>query len=298
MDNHPADKVINIDSMRYTDVLAMLCFHIHQLPSKEQETLYTETVNSYDKYYKQAIKRYPFLNKPQLDWKVDTRISNLLMLAEDKSIAISAIILGAIGVLDSTLDLTVKAGGDVPVYLTGRECPTDIEDFPSKSYYRITALNSNTAEYGLVLPKIYCSWTKESARTIKNVAHDPLTIALKNLLWVPNCDNWNVSNLFCDFRGVGFKVGDKKNTRDNDNAPQAQSLKIVSSPLDWQAPFTTTLDWNTEKFYLSYFTDNDQRLEMRIKEVIKYAIHQRAEIVCFPEMMGTEALIKEYGYRL
>lgn len=287
------DNATSITSAyNYYDLLAQLCFSVNSLPIEQREELYRYAVSIFPNYVRIAAERFPWLSiKPSLSIPGYASLNialypDLLQLTVSEDLNDWGIILGVISNIDTMLSLNPN----LKTFLEGRNCKVlgDKYGGVSDSYFEFKALNCNTADrYGLLLPKLYCKWEKDSKRTIETVSLNPLSFALKNYLWVCTNNQWNITHLYCEFR----KAGPDGYIQDD------RQFRIVSSPLSKQAPFLAIKDPETKFYYIHYLPQNDAMLTARLKKVIDCAINKSADIVMFPEMMGSISCIqfcKEY----
>ena len=167
-------------------------------------------------------------------------------------------------------------------YIADKKCRviSDDEAFVSDTFYAFDALNYNTKDnFGMILPRLSCVWEKQTERSLETVALMPLALALKNHIWSPGDAGWKVNNLFADIKNIGV---------DTALTSDMPALKIISSPIMHHAPFTVELDNEHRKFYIHYQDLYNEFMFKRMTRIIDYSFKNSADIVVFPEMMGTE----------
>ena len=274
---------IDISSLYYSDLLAILCHYIYNLQPTEKKSLHKFASVKFSDFVELAMNQFPDLRSPFKEKRVNPdQFSCIPDLILSQSQEDKALLLGVIGSIDTMLDIGISESP--PLFLQAKKCPQidDLYGERSNSWYKCNALNKITnKQYGTLLPKLHCAWSKKTNRTIQSVGLDPLSFALLNFYWIPSGYSWDVTHLFCDFYGCGFN---SKNIDPN--------LKILSTPLDFQAPFLAVEDSDGQTFNIQYVTENDARLKARMKKIISQAVQREADIVLFPEMMGTPESIQ------
>lgn len=289
MDKNNAVAVSIANPYTYYDLLALLCYSIHELEQDVQNNLAMYASSHFSQYINEAnelIQRlFPKSSSvisgySSLNWNVFTLLS--AMLDNRKDLHGWAVILGLISLIDTKLPIDKN----FVTFLEGRNCKVldDEHAGVSESYYEFKALNCKTKDqYGLILPNLHCEWSKETSRTMDAVSFNPLSFALNNHIWVCKNDRWHITNLYCDFRNTGFNKA---------RIEKEEPFKIVFSPLSKQAPFIINLNKETNLFYVHYLPQYNAILMERLRRIIDYAIKDKADIVVFPEMMGNDVCIQ------
>ena len=279
--------ILNITDLNYFDVFAMLCFRIDSLDENIREKLFDAVDSDLDTYILRARKLFPWISlkgKTSIPTYHDIDgcdVDELLEFSKGNELDDLGTILGLISLLDSTMDLSINFKS----FIADKKCRvvSEDDDYLSDSFYAFDALNYNTKDdFGLVLPCVFCEWEKHSDRSLETVAFMPLALVLKNYLWVPSNSDWKVKNLFTDMKSVG--IG-------SELISDMPPLKIISSPITNRSPFYAELNKVDREFYIHYQDIYNEIMLSRMKKVIEYSIRECADIVVFPEMMGTEYCI-------
>ena len=277
---------LKVANLNYYDILAMLCHKIDSLNEDVRRELYEVVDSNLDVYILRATKRFSWLalkGKIPLPTYHDVDESDaydLLCFADSAEIDNLGIVLGSISLIDTAMDLSKNFKS----FIAGKNCRViSDDDYFSDAFYAFDALNYNTKDdFGLILPCLFCEWEKHSDRSLETVAFMPLALVLKNYIWVPSKSGWKVNNLFTDMKGVGI---------DATLIPDMPPLKIISSPIIKHAPFYAELNKVDREFYIQYQDLYNEVMLNRMKKVIEYSFRECADIVVFPEMMGTEYCI-------
>lgn len=284
MFNTSLEPSMDTNDLSYYDILAMLCARITSLDETPLSKLFQAVNSSLDTYRIKAARKFAWLSlkgRPSLPHYNAIESSDLMELLEfAKSTDINdlAIVMGAISLIDTAMGNP----SNFQAFIVDKKCRviSDDEDFLSDTFYAFDALNYNTKDsFGLVLPRLRCVWEKQSDRTHDTVALNPLALVLENHIWAPSDAGWKVNNLYTDIKGIGVYTA---------LTPDMPVLKIISSPIMHHAPFTVELDNKHKKFYIHYQDLYDEFMFKRMTRIIDYSFKNSADIVVFPEMMGTE----------
>lgn len=286
------DFSLNVADLNYYDILAMLCHKIDSLGEDVHHELFEVADSNLDSCILRATERFPWLAlKGRIPLPTYRDIDendayDLLCFAKTSEIDNLAIVLGSISLIDTAMDLS----NNFKSFIEGKNCRViSDDDYFSDSFYAFDALNYNTQEnFGSILPCLCCEWKKHSDRSLDTVAFMPLSLVLKNYIWVPCKSGFKVNNFYTDMKGTGIGMA---------LIPEKPPLKIVSSPILKQAPFFAVLNEQNKEFYIHYQNIYDEAMLKRMQKVIEFSFRECADIVIFPEMMGTEYCIsscKEY----
>lgn len=271
------------EKITYYDILALLCYTVAQMEDHTKKDLYKLACQDLNGCTETACSRLTCLSRfpaNYTDINLDI-VSELKELAPKETGSIKVLI-GTIAKIDSLLPLE----GNLSLFLMDKKCPviSDGDDGVSDCFYLFDALNTVTKDrFGILLPNLRCEWEKENARSSREMGMDPLSVLLRNYIWVPFDPRWNVRHLYCDIRNIGTNHALHK---------EKPPFRAVSSPLCSTAPFVVELDSESGAFFPRYSTLHDALLKERAKKIIDEAIEESADIVLFPEMMGTEELLR------
>ena len=284
MFNTSLDPSMDTNDLSYYDILAMLCARITSLDETARSDLYRAVNSNLDTYRINAASKFAWLSLkgrsslPHYNGIDPSDITELLEFAKSADINDLAIVIGVISLIDTAMGNP----SNFQSYIADKRCRiiSDDEDFVSDTFYAFDALNYNTKDnFGLILPRLPCVWEKQTERSLDTVALMPLALALKNHIWAPGDAGWKVNNLFADIKSIGV---------DTALTSDMPALKIISSPIMHHAPFTIELDNEHRKFYIHYQDLYNEFMFKRMKRIIDYSFKNSADIVVFPEMMGTE----------
>lgn len=277
------------DGLTLYDFMAMLCKTVMERDKKEQEEWYELARDDLNGCVQKAKGCIPWLENSgvlysDLDGMRLWNRTDFDSLEEEER---RAVLLGILARLDIILSLEKN----LPLFLTGRECPVigEGDAGSSDSFYSFEALNPLTKDkYGILLPRLKCEWQRED-RNIEYLEKNPLAVVLNNYFWVPQNESYHMTHLYCDIRGTGPNMG---------LIAKQPPFKIITSPLGRSAPFVAELDKEAKKFYLWYTDGCDGRLITQMEKILDYAGKKKADIALFPEMMGTEAVLKACEERI
>ena len=283
-------KLGDCDQLTYYDLMAMLCWKIAQSGEESYKALYQKVCNGLDGYISAAKKLYPELLSlsnatPPLycspNSNAKKRLLSFAHQVKDAELDNLALLVGAVAAMDSLM----VHQENIPKFLKNKH--SDIisqEKGVSDSVYSFEALNTCTNQrFGVLLPRLPCVWEREDGRTLDTVGMQPLSLALKNHIWLSNTKSWDITNLYLDIRKTGLCPERIRNV---------SAFQILSSPICNVAPFQTELNLQDKAFYIHYLTEEDARVVTSIKKVINQAVSQKADIVVFPEMMASATAIE------
>lgn len=267
-------------SLTYYDLLAVLCRYIHALDNGTKRDLYKLLCSNLSECVRKATETFTWLSSPLFYRNVGSEVLEDVEWLVEKS-SDFYLLLGTV----CQMDIMLSGQKNLDTFLQGRQCPIITCDSGdsgvSQMVYRFEALNCSTMNrYGILLPRFLCEWDRPGNRSVADTAQEPLGALLKNHIWVPKDRHWKVWHLYCDMRKAGTNMASFK---------QVRPFRVVSSPLSCRAPFVAELNQQRQTCCPHYIDSEDGSLKARFKNVIDYAIAERADIVLFPEMMGTAA---------
>ena len=291
MPNHEISEPLDSEQITYYDLMAILCWKIDQLPEETSGRLYQMISNGLDKYMLNAKKKYPELlklsNRPDplycnLDGKRKQQLLDLVKHTEETELENLAILVGAIAAIDNLMEHL----GNIPAFLKDKGCivHTQEAEYVSNSVFSFKALNTCTHQhFGVVIPRFICVWERKRDRSLATVAFRPLSLVLKNHIWFSNQEQWDITNLYLDIRATGLYP---------ERIKKLSEFRVISSPLCNVAPFTTDLNKKDMKLYIRYHPEENGRILDAVKKTIDQGISWNADIVLFPEMMGSDSVIE------
>jgi len=282
----PHESSLILANLTYYDILAILCAKIDSLDDTSRRELYDVADANLDSFILRAAERFHWLTlkgrTPQPSYYdiEESDAYELLCFSETTNIDDLGVVLGSISLIDTAMDLSQN----FKKFIAGKNCRViSNDDYFSDAFYAFDALNYNTKDTcGLILPCLFCEWEKHSDRSLDTVAFMPLSLVLKNYIWIPCKSGFKVNNFYTDMKNIG--VGSAL-------APDMLPLKIISSPIIKHAPFFAELNKKDREFYIRYQDLYNQVILKRMKEVIAFSFRECADIVIFPEMMGIEYCI-------
>lgn len=277
------DTVLAENGWTLYDFMAMLCKTVMEREKREQEEWFDLARDDLAGCIQKAKSFFPWLEHSLVYY------SDLKMMWSSGNTKLEgfeerekrAVVLGILARLDTILALKENMSN----FLIGRECPVigDGDAGSSDSFYRFESLNPlTTDQYGILLPRYKCEWQRADDRSMEHLERNPLAIVLNNYFWAPKNEAYHVTHLYCDIRNTGADMGLL-----NKQPP----FKIMTSPLARRAPFVAELNDATNQFFLWYTDRYDGELKDRAQKIFDYASKKKADIVLFPEMMGTEELL-------
>lgn len=279
---------VDTSSWDYYDVMAALCSLIDSKDQCCKQSIYRNLLSNLKKFRVLALEQFSHIIPPITSDHVTytslntSGIHDLLQFCTSEEIDDLSLVTALICILDERLHL----GKNFSHFIKGKNSPIISDRYEAVSNYifQFEALNMHTKEHmGLLLPNIFCEWEKTSTRTRISVSLDPLSFALHNYFWCKIETDWHVVNFYTDFWGTKF---------DKIQISKTAPLKIVSSPLSNCAPYVVDFDDTNNVFLINYTSDLDEQLNYRMKKILDYASAQKADIVMFPEMMGTPGCIQ------
>ena len=271
------------ERITYYDILAGLCYTVAQMEDNNRKDLYKLACQDLNGCTKLACSRLTCLSKNPANYSdINPNLESELRELGSKETENYKVLIGAIAKIDSLLPLETN----LPLFLMDKKCPviSHGDGGVSDSFYLFDALNTVTKDhFGVLLPNLRCEWEKENARSSREMGMDPLSVLLRNYIWVPSDPRWKVRHLYCDIRNIGINHALHK---------ERPPFRAVSSPICSTAPFVVELDSQSGSFFPRYSTLHDALLKERAKRIIDEAVEESADIVLFPEMMGTEELLR------
>lgn len=166
-----------------------------------------------------------------------------------------------------------------PGHMTENAGPTDSDDMAIPADSGLDALNTNEDEMGIrLIPRCQCVWARKSRQYF---SERRLDIYLKYLIVVEKRRTSDIRDRHIFLPDGFFKSFDEK-----------KELVIATTPLTLQSDFSIHFHrhQNIQSFTLDYNRPAAAAINHLVWEKITEAGEKGAEMIVFPEMMGTETM--------
>lgn len=264
---------LSIDVHNAFDLMALLCYFLHNAPSAEAATAYMICTSDMEMQKQKVEKQFPFLNRKTTTGSITYASFSRDCCSEMARVAMEwneqldySRVLGLLFYLDGYIDFERS----LDLYMsTQKIVSAGIFEFEC-----LNASNVNTL-HGRLIPRIVPNWRKKKYKCPLALAKKPLGL-LHNYSWLPD-NEWKIHNFYFD----------------NVVVDESKPLKIVCSALTSKLPFCFQLhsEVTPHTFTTEYSEKQEQEIFSRIIETLLIACEEEAHCVLFPEMLASPSVL-------
>lgn len=265
--------ILDIPIKNVFDLLALLCYFLHNAPREEAVTAYKICTSDIEKQKQKVEDQFSFLNRKSTTESVTYISISTEHCSEMAQVAVNwndhleySHVLGLLLYLDGYIDFERS----LDLYMsTQKMVTTDIFEFEG-----LNVSNMNTL-HGRLIPRIIPIWRKTKYKCPLALAKKPLGL-LRNYSWLPD-NEWKIHNFY--LRNIAID--------------KSKPLKIVCSALTSRSPFNFQLLSHTtpHTFTTEYIEQQEQEIISRIIKTLLLACEEEAFCVLFPEMLASPSVL-------